>query len=114
MNSLKGARMPSRKPQINFQVEASLKFLYLEAKRSGLSVTRLCAAGLLLMLEDPAARARAVARLIAWEEQYAVASADDVRSFFRNLQRVFEGAAPGTAPAPRARQGGAAARRSKS
>lgn len=106
--------MPTRKPQINFQVDEPLKLLYLEAKRSGLSVTRLCTAGLLLMLEDAAARARAVARLIEWEEQYTVASPEQIRAFFRSLQRAFEGGPPGMPPEPRARQTAGAARRSKS
>lgn len=106
--------MPQRKPQINFQVDDSLKYLYLEAKRSGLSVTRLCSAGLLLMLEDPIARARAISRLIAWEEEYSVASEEQVRVFFRNLQRALAGAPPETGPESRARSTAGAARRSRS
>lgn len=106
--------MPTRKPQINFQVDEPLKLLYLEAKRSGLSVTRLCAAGLLLMLEDAGARARAIERLIEWEEEYTVASPEQIRAFFRSLQHAFEGGSPGSRPEPRARPSGGAARRSRS
>ena len=66
--------MPQRRPQINFQVDQALKLLYDEAQEQGHWVARLCAAGFLLMVEDPAARARAISRLREWEVEYAYAS----------------------------------------
>ena len=65
--------MVRRKPQINFQVEPGLKRLYDEAKLSGYRPARLCAAGLLLMVEDAAARQRALERLRAREKELASA-----------------------------------------
>ena len=73
--------MPERKPQINFQVEDPLKLLYEEAKAQGHWVTRFCAAGFLLMVEDARARSRAISRLRDWEKEYAHASPKDIRDF---------------------------------
>ncbi len=55
--------MAKRKPQINFQVEPAMKLLYEEVKLSGSWVTRLCAAGFLLMVESAEQRAAAMRRL---------------------------------------------------
>ena len=46
--------MPERRPQINFQVDETMKALYTEARQQGHWVTRFCAAGFLLMVEEPA------------------------------------------------------------
>jgi hypothetical protein len=67
--------MINRRPQINFQVDEAMKTLYEQAKLSGHWVTRLCSAGLLLMIEDAQVRARAVNRLCEWEAEYGDASA---------------------------------------
>lgn len=62
-NKAAGKDMTKRKPQINFQVEPAMKELYDEVSASGLRGARLCAAGLLLMVENPRQRRRAFDRL---------------------------------------------------
>ena len=86
--------MPRRRPQINFQVDPSMKLLYDEAYAEGHWVTRLCAAGLLLMIEDPAARQRAITRLREWEAKYEDASADKIRSFVQQCAGTLQARAP--------------------
>lgn len=96
-----------RRPQINFQVDPSMKMLYEEARANGHWVTRLCAAGLLLMVEDPAARRKALNRLIEWEADYAGASAQQIRGFVQGAQDAMRGSAQGSSPgrkAPRAKK----------
>ncbi len=75
-----------RKPQINFQVPECLKMLYDESKASGHWVSRFCAAGLLLMVEDPVVRQAAVNRLRDWEEEYEDATQDEVRKFVQEAE----------------------------
>lgn len=99
--------MPERRPQINFQVDESMKLLYEEAKANGHWVTRLCAAGLLLMVEDPEARQRACNRLIEWEARFAGASAGEIRAFVQGASVAMRGAARESSPArtaPRSRK----------
>ena len=74
-----------RKPQINFQVEPALKMLYEEVRAWGYRPTRLCAAGFLLMVEDPRVRRRGLARLRHWEADQAGASSEAIREFARHL-----------------------------
>lgn len=106
--------MAKRKPQINFQVEDPLKLLYDEAKLSGYLVTRLCAAGLLMMVEDPTARERALDRLREWEAEYDEASADEIREFVRGAQAAMQRPARGSRPSQSARPGKKRAKRSRS
>lgn len=96
--------MSSRRPQINFQVEPALKLLYEEARAEGHWVTRLCAAGLLLMVEDHAARAAAINRLRDWEVEYADASANEIRDFVRGVGRAMRSGARGNPQARKARR----------
>lgn len=96
--------MTRRKPQINFQVERCMKLLYEEARASGHWVTRFCAAGLLLMVEDAAIRHRAINRLREWEAEYADATPDDIRAFVNGADAAMRGASPGSRPARRARR----------
>lgn len=106
--------MVNRKPQINFQVEPALKALYEEAKNSGHFVTRFCAAGLLLLIEEPKLRIHAINRLRAWESEYADASEDEIREFVQGAQAALRSSARDNQPArkaPRARKG---VRRAKS
>lgn len=51
-----------RKPQISFQVAPNVKAIY-ESAQGEFNVTRLCAAGLMFMLENPDLRKLALARL---------------------------------------------------
>ena len=95
--------MAKRKPQINFQVEEPLKLLYDESREQGHWVARFCAAGFLLMVEDPAARAAAISRLREWEDQYGHASAKQIRAFVEGAQGVLERSARGSRPKPPAR-----------
>ncbi|MBK8914040.1 MAG: hypothetical protein IPM64_05450 [Phycisphaerales bacterium] len=100
-----------RKPQINFQVEKPLKLLYDEAGDSGMRASRLCAAGLLLMIENPAARRRAINRLREWEQKFADASAEQVRAFVSGVEAAMLRATRETKPArrvPRAKKAAAA------
>lgn len=99
--------MPERRPQINFQVEPSLKLLYEEARLNGHWVTRLCAAGLLLLVEDARARARALNRLRDWEVEYERASPERIRAFVQGAADALQRSAPSSRPArkaPRARK----------
>jgi len=90
--------MAKRKPQINFQVEEPLKRLYDETREQGHWVARFCAAGFLLMVEDPAARAAAISRLREWEEQFESATPRQIRDFVAGAQNVLERSSRGTAP----------------
>ena len=104
--------MPDRKPQINFQVDHSMKTLYEESKACGHWVTRFCAPGFLLMVEDPAIRLRALNRLREWEARYADADADQIRDFVQGAQAALRSAAPRSRPAPKARRARKKAKRS--
>lgn len=106
--------MISRKPQINFQVCPALKALYDQAKISGHGVTRFCAAGLLVMIEDAAVRAQALKRLQDWEAEYADASEDDIRVFVQDVQDALARGVRGNPRERPAREGRRAARRSGS
>ena len=94
--------MAKRKPQINFQVQESLKGLYDEAREQGHWVTRFCAAGFLLMVEEPATRARAISRLREWEAGFADASPRQIRAFVEGAQAALERSAPSSRPKRRA------------
>ncbi len=106
--------MGARRPQINFQVDEAMKLLYEEAKLSGHWVTRFCAAGLLLMVEDPRVRMRALNRLRDWEAEYEDATPDQIRDFVAGAEEALQHAAPGTRPARRAPKPKKAAKRRKS
>jgi hypothetical protein len=97
--------MAKRRPQINFQVDEPMKLLYDEAKISGHWVTRFCAAGLLLLVEDPRSRVRALNRLREWEAEYADASEEDIRAFVQGAEAALQPPARGTRPARSARPG---------
>ena len=103
--------MPNRRPQINFQVDEAMKTLYEQAKLSGHWVTRLCSAGLLLMVEDPQIRARALNRLREWEAEYGDASVDEIRAFAQGAQVALRRAARGSRRGPKAPPARKAARR---
>ena len=105
--------MPARRPQINFQVIPAMKTLYEEARLSGHWVTRFCAAGLLMMVEDPRARIEALNRLRDWETEYAEASPEEIRDFVQGAQDAMQRAARGSRPARKARPSRKAAKRSK-
>lgn len=106
--------MSSRRPQINFQVEPALKLLYEEARAEGHWVTRLCAAGLLLMVENPALRAAAIERLRDWEVEYAAASAEQIRDFVRGAEHAMRNAARGNPRGRKARPPRKKAKRAES
>lgn len=106
--------MTKRKPQINFQVEEPMKVLYEEAHMWGHWVTRFCAAGLLLMVEDPVLRRRALNRLREWEAQYAGASPEEIRAFVQGAETAMQRGARGSRPAPKARPARKPAKRGKS
>lgn len=91
--------MAKRRPQINFQVDEPMKTLYEETKLAGHWVTRFCAAGLLLMIEEPRTRLRALNRLREWETQYADAAPDDIRTFVANVEEAMQRGVPETSPA---------------
>jgi hypothetical protein len=93
--------MTARRPQINFQVDKAMKYLYEEARAQGHWVTRFCAAGFLLMVEDLRTRTRAIKRLREWEVEFADASPRDIRAFVEGAQAALERSAPGS---PRARR----------
>ncbi len=105
--------MKDRRPQINFQVEPALKVLYHEAHLAGHWVTRLCAAGLLLLVEDAATRVRALNRLREWEARYADASDEQIRRFVAGAQSALQGGAPDSPPARKARPARKKAKRSE-
>ena len=90
--------MIRRKPQINFQVDEPLKHLYDEAKAAGHWVSRFCAAGLLMMVEDSTARAKAISRLRDWEVDFADADAETVRGFVEGARVAMRRGARGTRP----------------
>jgi hypothetical protein len=90
--------MPQRRPQINFQVDEPMKLLYEEARICGHWVTRFCAAGLLLLVEDPRTRVRALNRLREWEAEYADASEDDIRVFVQGVEAALQRSARGSRP----------------
>ena len=94
--------MSTRRPQINFQVDGSMKTLYEESKIHGHWVTRLCAAGFLLMVEDPAARLHALNRLREWEVEFADADPADIRAFVQGAQAAMKAGAPKSRPARKA------------
>jgi hypothetical protein len=104
----------SRRPQINFQVDPAMKLLYEEARMWGHWVTRFCAAGLLLMVEDARTRTRALSRLREWEAQYAGASADDIRAFVQGAEAAMQHGAGESPPSPGARRTRRGAKRSRS
>lgn len=106
--------MPDRKPQINFQVDESLKTLYEEAKAAGYSVTRLCAAGLLLLVADADVRSRAINLLREWESEYDDASDAEIRAFVEGAQHAVQRGARGTLPARKSRAGKKGAKRTES
>ncbi len=98
--------MAKRKPQINFQVDEPLKLLYEEARISGgHHVTRLCAAGLLMLVEDAQLRVQALNRLRDWEQEYDGASAEQIRAFVQGAQGALQRGARGSRPGPSARPG---------
>ncbi|MDX2197607.1 MAG: hypothetical protein SF069_01390 [Phycisphaerae bacterium] len=94
------APKPVRRPQINFQVDDAMKLMYEEAKLQGHWVTRLCAAGLLMMIENPRARTQAMARLREWEGRYSDASPEQIRRFVEGAGAALQAPAPDTPPAP--------------
>jgi hypothetical protein len=106
--------MPERRPQINFQVDEAMKLLYEEAKISGHWVTRFCAAGLLLMVEDPRQRVRALNRLRDWESEYADARPEQIRAFVQAAEAALQRGTPETRPAPKAPGAKKKAKRGKS
>lgn len=106
--------MTGRKPQINFQVDPSLKTLYEEAKASGFSVTRLCAAGMLLLVSDPVARRNALNLLRDWEDEYGDASVEQIRAFVEGAQHALKPASRDSRPGPKARPARKKAKRSGS
>lgn len=90
--------MAKRKPQINFQVDESMKLLYEEAKAAGHWVTRFCAAGFLMMVENAEARAAAISRLRDWEADFADAKPDDIRAFVEGARDAMTRGARGIRP----------------
>jgi len=103
--------MAERRPQINFQVDVNMKVLYEESKACGHWVTRFCAAGFLLLVENPEVRIEALNRLREWEAEYADADADDVRAFVQGAQAAMKAPARGSRRAPKARRAKKAAKR---
>lgn len=85
-----------RLPQINFQVQPSLKTLYDEARESGHWVTRFCAAGLLLLVEEPGLRLKALNRLRDWEAEFEDASPTQIRAFVQGAAGAMQGGARGS------------------
>jgi len=103
--------MPKRRPQINFQVNESMKALYEESRLAGHWVTRFCAAGFLLMVEDAVARQRALNRLREWEAQYDDAAPADIRAFVQGVEDAMSNALQESRQARRARSGQKKAKR---
>ncbi|MBK9118332.1 MAG: hypothetical protein IPM18_01855 [Phycisphaerales bacterium] len=95
----------ARKPQINFQVDESMKRLYEEARVAGHWVTRWCAAGLLMMVERPELRVDALKRLRDWELEYGSASEDEIRDFVQGAEDAMQRAVLNSRRAPKARPG---------
>ena len=106
--------MPTRRPQINFQVDPAMKVLYEEAKGCGHWVTRFCAAGFLLLVEDPAVRQRAFNRLREWEADFAEASETQIRDFVQGAQAAMQAPVRGSRPARKAPRAKKKAKRGKS
>ena len=90
--------MTERRPQINFQVDPSMKTLYGESKACGHWVTRFCAAGFLLMVENPELRLQALNRLREWEARYADRDEGEIRAFVQGAQAALK--APATKKRP--------------
>lgn len=88
--------MAKRKPQINFQVDEHMKLLYDESRASGHFVTRFCAAGFLLMVENPEIRMQALNRLREWEEEFDGADEGQIREFVQGAQRAIGSQSPGS------------------
>jgi len=116
VSHLKGASMPqglrrlpggssARRPQINFQVDHAMKLLYEEAKACGHWVTRFCAAGLLMLIENPHLRRDALSRLRDWEDEFADASEAKVRTFVQGCEDAMQAGARGVRPALPTRRG---------
>ncbi len=103
--------MSKRKPQINFQVEPAMKLLYEQARGLGHRVTQFCAAGLLLMIDDPRARIRAINRLRDWLADYEHADAETVRDFVLGAHSAMQRGLRDSPPARRARRPRTKARR---
>lgn len=101
----RGAASSDRRPQINFQVDRSMKLLYEEAKACGHWVTRLCAAGLLLLVERPALRRDALNRLREWEDEYDGAGEEKIRAFVQNAEDATRSGLRGMKPGPKSRRG---------
>jgi hypothetical protein len=100
----------ARKPQINFQVDEPMKMLYEEAKANGHWVTRFCAAGFLLMVEDARVRNQAINRLRDWETEYEDASEDEIRAFVQGARTAMK---RGTRGSPRGRKARPARKKAK-
>lgn len=94
--------MTQRRPQINFQVDPSMKSLYEEVRENGHWVTRWCAAGLLAMVEDAEFRQAAINRLREWEAQFEHASPDEIRAFVQGVERAMQRGARDNRPARKA------------
>src|SRR5262245_19980737 len=100
-----GAGGAARRPQINFQVDESMKLMYEEAKACGHWVTRFCAAGLLMLVDNPQLRRDALSRLRDWEDEYANADEGKIRTFVQSCEDTMQsGVIRGMRP-PRARRG---------
>lgn len=90
-----------------------MKILYDEAKAGGHWVARFCAAGLLVMIENPKVRQQAINRLREWEEDYADASPAEIRDFVQGAESAMQSGARAGRPArsaPRARKKAAGGR----
>ena len=103
-----------RRPQINFQVDDAMKTVYDEAKAQGHWVTRFCAAGFLLMVENPRLRLQAIQRLRDWEAEYSHAGVDQIRRFVEGAANAMQPPSPDTKPKPKAPRGGKKPRRPES
>ncbi|MGE3181782.1 MAG: hypothetical protein AB7N71_09135 [Phycisphaerae bacterium] len=103
-----------RRPQINFQVEEVMKNMYEEAKAQGHWVTRFCAAGFLLMIENPRLRLQAIQRLREWEAEFADADDGEIRAFVEGAASALGRPAPDNPPARKARAGKKKAKRPES
>ena len=88
--------MGTRKPQISFQVAENLKLVYEVASYLGAhNVTRLCAAGLLFVLENPEVRQEALNRLVEFEtSKDSPRTQEQVEAYIRGLAGVVEDMPP--------------------
>lgn len=100
-----------RRPQINFQVDEAMKSMYEEAKEQGHWVTRFCAAGFLLMIENPRLRLQAIQRLREWEAEFAAADDDEIRAFVEGAANALGRPLPDNPPTRKARGGKKRAKR---